>query len=243
MIATKFFPRISLALLALVNLTSCDIAQNRVKGSGNVVKEQRQISSFHQLKVLGSMDVELTQGTSTSAAVEADDNILPLIELKEEGDQLVVRIKKGYNVSNSKRMVVYLTTNEIEAASMAGSGDLKIINKFNSDREVKFGLSGSGNITGAINAPAVRASIAGSGDITLNGETKDLSVSIAGSGNYHGYELMAENATVKIAGSGDVDLFASVKLDAKIAGSGNVNYKGTPQISTHIAGSGTVSQK
>lgn len=224
--------------------SSCDVTgQNRVKGSGHVIKEERQVAGFHQVKVEGSMNVFLAQGPAKAAVIEAEDNIAPLIELQEEGGRLIVRLKRSYSISTHKDVNVYLTTPQVDDVSLSGSGDVKLVDKFNAATDVKFSLSGSGNLKGEINAPAVKASISGSGDMTLKGETKDVSLSIAGSGDFEGDELMAENADVKIAGSGDADVYASVKLDAKIAGSGNVNYKGTPEISSSVVGSGTVRKK
>jgi hypothetical protein len=223
---------------------SCDVTgQHRVKGSGHVIKEDRQVAAFHQLKVEGSMNVFLDQGPAKAAVIEAEDNIAPLVELQDEGGRLVVRFKRSYSISTHKSINVYLTTPQVDDVSLSGSGDVKLTDKFNAASNVRFSLSGSGNLKGAINAPAVKASISGSGDMDLKGETKDVNISIAGSGDFEGDELLAENADVSIAGSGDADVYASVKLRAKIAGSGNVNYKGTPEVSSSVAGSGTIRKR
>lgn len=245
MISTKsLLCQAMVAFSASALLYSCDvIGQNRVKGNGHVIKEERPVAAFHRLKVEGDMNVYLTQGPAKAAVIEAEDNIAPLIELREEDDRLVVTLKRGYSISSHKELNVYLTTPEIEEASLAGSGDLNLSGQFASRSDVKFNLSGSGNLRGEINAPAVKASIAGSGDIRLRGETKALKVSIAGSGNFRADQLLSEEVNVSIAGSGDADVYASVKLDAKIAGSGNVNYVGTPQVSSSVAGSGTIRKK
>lgn len=232
------------AFVATFFLNSCDvIGQNRVKGNGHVAKEDRQVASFHRVKVEGSMNVFLAQGAAKAAVIEAEDNIIPLIELVEEDGRLIVRLKRGVSVSTHKDINVYLTTPEINEVSLAGSGDVKLTDKFTSTSDVKVSLSGSGNVRGEINAPAVKASISGSGDMSLKGETKNVDLSIAGSGNFKGDELLSENVDINIAGSGDADVYASVKLNAKIAGSGDVKYKGSPEISSSVAGSGSIQKK
>ncbi|NLR56758.1 DUF2807 domain-containing protein [Chitinophaga polysaccharea] len=245
MISTKsLLCQATVALSTVLLLNSCDvIGQNRVKGNGHVTKEERQSAAFHQLKVEGSMNVFLSQGEAKPAVIEAEDNIIPLIEFAREGDKLIVRFKRGISVSTHKDINIYLTTPEVDEASLAGAGDLKLTDRFNTKSNVKFSLTGSGNLSGEINAPAVKASIAGSGNIQLKGETRDMDLVIAGSGNFEGDKLLAENASVKIAGSGDADVYASVKLDAKITGSGNVNYGGTPSVNSSVTGSGTVQKK
>lgn len=186
------------------------------------------------------MNVFLSQGTEKKAVIEAEDNIAPLVELVNEDGRLKVRFRHNTNVSTHKGVNVYLTTPEVDEVALAGAGDVKLVDKFNSKEEMKINLSGSGNLNGTINAPEVKASIAGSGNMNLQGETKAVRISIAGSGDYVGDNLLSEEAEVKIAGSGDASVHASVKLDAKIAGSGDVKYKGNPNVSSSVAGSGSV---
>ncbi|MBO9730596.1 MAG: DUF2807 domain-containing protein [Chitinophaga sp.] len=245
MISTKSLLCLAtMAISATVLLNSCNaIGQNRVKGNGHVTKEERQVAAFHRVKAEGVMNVYLAQGPAKAAVIEAEDNIIPLIELVEEDGRLIVREKRGYNISTHKGINVYLTTPEIDEVALSGSGDVQLTDKFTSSTPVKVALSGSGNVKGELTAPAVKASIAGSGDMYLKGQTKDINVSIAGSGNFRSDALLAENVDVSIAGSGDADVYASVKLNAKIAGSGDVHYKGTPEVSSSVAGSGSVQKK
>lgn len=229
-------------LLPVFLLAGCDLAgQERVRGSGHVIKENRKVDNFREVKVEGSINVTVTQGTLQDAVIEAEDNIAPLVELIQEGDDIVVRYRRGYNIRTTKSSHVYLTVPELTKLSVAGSGDLTAAGKFSSDQAISLSVAGSGNIKGAmLDAPAVKGSIAGSGNISVGGESRDVNVKIAGSGNYYGDDLMAENAAVNITGSGNAAVHASINLDAKITGSGDIKYKGAPQVSSKITGSGSV---
>lgn len=231
-----------LLLLAIpLCVASCDVTgQNRVKGSGNVSKEERSVGEFKTLSVKGSMNVYVTQGPVKSAVIEAEDNIIPLILLEKQGDELVVRTKPHTSIDTKRDIKVYVTTPNLSEIQLAGSGDIKLENKISNPDAIEVSVSGSGNVSGALNAPHVKGSISGSGDMSLSGESKELEIGIAGSGNFKGEDLMAETANINIAGSGNANVHASVTLDAKIAGSGNVYYKGSPQVSSKVVGSGSV---
>ncbi len=221
--------------------TSCDvISDRRVNGSGNVITTERNINAFQRLDLQGSMDVYLTQGPVKPAVIVAEDNIIPFIELIDKGGELEVRFKHDTRINSDKDIKIYLSSPAINEVRLSGSGGIRLENKFSAEGMMQFTSVGSGDISGVINAPQVKASIAGSGNVKLQGETREMDVNIAGSGDYEGGELMAENVTVNIAGSGDAKVHASVKLDARIVGSGDVKYKGTPQISSNIIGSGVV---
>ena len=62
-----------------------------VKGSGNVVKENRGVSDFTEIDVSNAIQVEIVAQKDFSVEVEADDNILPLITTEIRGN--VLRIK------------------------------------------------------------------------------------------------------------------------------------------------------
>jgi hypothetical protein len=230
----------SLVLLASL-LVSCDHRQ--VRGSGNIVTEKRRVENYREIEVKGSMDVFLTQGPLEEAVIEADDNILPYLELVNEGDRLIIRTKRNTSLNMHDDIKVRLTAPDIRGLSLSGSGNIKLVNTLDNTSSLKINLSGSGDISGAVHAPEVKSNITGSGNILVGGETRDLNVSIAGSGSFEGKNLMAENADVNIAGSGDADLHASVSLNAHIVGSGDVNYKGNPQVSSKVVGSGSVHKR
>ena len=58
--------------------------------------------------------------------------------------------------------------------------------------------------------------------MTLKGNTNDL--------------------TVKVAGSGDIEVVSNKSLYARVSGSGDIEYKGNPdKEDTKVSGSGTIS--
>lgn len=228
-------------LLAILSFSSCRLSGKRVEGNGNVSTEQRTISNATKIKVLGSMDVYLTEGP-TAVRVEAEDNVIRYIITEVEDGWLEVKTRDHINLVTHAPVKVYISTPTINGISIAGSGNVMSDTRLKSDEKVGLRVSGSGDITLQVNAPGIDANIAGSGDINVSGETRDVKVKIAGSGNYKGGELKAENANVDIAGSGDAEIFADVRLSAKIIGSGNVAYKGNAEVNKKVVGSGDVSK-
>lgn len=225
-------------MLVVSALASCNL--EIIKGSGVLKTETRTISGAEKIKAVGSFDVEITPGTETSLKVEGDDNLISRIITEKKDGYLVIKMEDDINYSTENKLVVYITTPQLEAVSLAGSGNVVTKGKFTGSDKLKVSLSGSGNADIQVNTPSIQANIAGSGDIKIVGETKDVSIKIAGSGNFIGDELRAENADAHIAGSGDIKIFADVKLDAHIAGSGSIMYLGNATVIQKVAGSGEV---
>jgi hypothetical protein len=230
-------------LIIAVSFSSCDLLLGRrVRGNGKIVTEQRAVNSAHNIKLAGSYDVELTQGPVTSVSIETDENLLPYIVTAEEDGSLVIRSKDHENLDPTRHIKVYITTDQLQAINLVGSGNINGKTKFAGEDNLFMKIAGSGNITIEVNTPKVKSEITGSGNINISGETKDEEINIAGHGDYKAEDLKSENAEVHIAGSGDVNVFAENKLVIHIAGSGNVFYKGNAKVEQHVAGSGTIKQ-
>jgi hypothetical protein len=82
--------------------------------------------------------------------------------------------------------------------------------------------------------------IAGSGDAIIAGTTESAEFSVLGSGSINGQKLNATNAELSIAGSGDVSINATGKVEAKVAGSGDINVTGGANCVSKSMGSGSI---
>ncbi|MCC6286524.1 MAG: DUF2807 domain-containing protein [Chitinophagaceae bacterium] len=231
--------RILILPVLLLLLHSC-INRETVHGNGNETTESRNIGSFKRVQLMGSMNVEIKKGNERAVEVSAEENLLPYIETRLDGDKLIVKFKDDVNIDADKDIVVRVTTPALTEASVMGSGDISGNGKFESDDKIEINVLGSGNVKMELDGPAVEAKVTGSGDIDISGNTKDATYNTMGSGNIKAGDLKAENTEAKTMGSGDITAFASVKLNATITGSGNILYKGGGAVTSNVHGSGSV---
>jgi hypothetical protein len=227
--------------MIILTATSCRwFGYKRVVGNGNLETQDRPIQRAERIKLAGSYDVEITQGPTTSVKVEADENILPFILTRSEDGFLIIKSKQHVSLSTDNTIKIFITTPKLEQVTLAGSGNIIGKSKFTGGDKLTLKIAGAGDMKMEVNTPSIEAEIAGSGSMTLTGETRDQRIRISGVGDYIGEALKSENAVVKIAGSGNVKLFAATTLDVNIAGVGSVYYKGSPTVKQHVAGSGEV---
>lgn len=226
---------------SLLFLSSCRMmGYKRIKGNGIIVTQDRDISRAERITLKGSYEVEITQGPVTSVRVEGDENILPYIFTNEEDGVLVIKSKERINYSTDHEVKIYITTSKLERVTLSGSGNIVGKNKFTGGDRLTLKIAGTGDIKMEVNTPSIDADISGSGSMELSGETKSQKIHINGVGDYNADNLKSESAVVKIAGSGDVKVFADMNLDVRIAGVGSVFYKGNPTVKQNVSGSGEV---
>lgn len=225
----------------LVMAGSCIfIDSESVKGNGIISVEERKGLNAHRIRLAGFMDVELTQGNGTEVRVEADENLQQYIITEMDDDVLVIKMRNNIRFINSERLKIYITTDRLEQLTLSGSGNISGTNKFTGSDRLKLRVSGVGDLKLDLNTPELEAEISGSGSLVLSGETRNAKIQINGVGDCNAETLKAENASVKIAGSGDVKVFADTNLDVTIRGVGSVYYKGAATVSQKISGSGEV---
>lgn len=221
--------------------SSCHhVFKDKVRGNGNIKTENRTTGTFNDVEVNGNFDLYLKQDSLRSVRVEADENLMEYIEVKVEGNKLVLEPKEGYNLSGSKHIKIYVSSPVFRKLHASGACDIFGENKISSTEMIDIDLSGASDIKLELNAPKVEAELSGAGSIALKGETKDFSVIGSGSTDIRCFELMTENTTVKLSGAGDAEVFASVKLDVKVSGAADVKYKGNAAVSQNVSGAGSV---
>ncbi len=211
-------------------------------GSGRSATETRAVGDFTSIAVEGSVDLLVSQGDKTQLQVQADDNLLPLLDTVVEGGRLKISWKRGENIRQRGRVVVTVVTSRLTGLSAAGSGDVKL-QAFNTPA-LKLSVAGSSNaVLGGLTTEDLGVSIAGSGDVRGSGRATKMKISIAGSGNVQLSDLKADEVGVTIAGSGDAVVHAAKTLNVSIAGSGDVAYSGDAVVKSSVAGSGSVKKR
>ena len=113
------------SILLLLAASSCRrFFGKKVKGSGNVITQVRQVSGFSSVNVSSSIDVYLSQDSTYSVSVETDDNIAPHIETYEEGGTLYIDIEKNYNPRPTKAIKVHVSAPVYPRRSASAASDL-----------------------------------------------------------------------------------------------------------------------
>jgi hypothetical protein len=210
-------------------------------GSGVVVTETLQVSGVQDIHLKGQGQIILRQGETKSLTIEAEDNVMPLIETVVRGDSLTLKFNTGLfrTVIPRKGIKYFLTLSNPRKVTISGSGSLVVNNISVDEFTTRINGSADGSIHN-INADRMVSDINGSGKFRITGSVFEQTVEISGSGNYRAKDLISEIARVEISGSGRAEINARQELDVRISGSGEILYRGNPRISQRISGSGKI---
>jgi hypothetical protein len=231
---------IPLVLISVVAISCRQVFGKKVRGSGTIKTETRNIGGLNSVDARGSIEVYLTNDSTASVRIETDDNLVEHVETYEEGGVLFVEVEKGFNLRPTNEIKVHISAPEFRKVRASGACDIFTSGRITSSESIAIRLSGATDADLDIKAPRVTGDLSGAGTLRLKGETRDLELEGTGSSNLECFGMKAENVSVQITGAGDADVFASVSLDVKVTGSGSVKYKGSPSVNQKISGAGSV---
>jgi len=224
--------------IALLVFSSC----RQIHGSGNVITEKKQVGDFEGISAGSAFEVEVRIGSPASVTIEADDNILKLVETRVSNGILRVHLKNSVGLSNG-HLKAFITVPQLNYVESSGAAHVKVLDEIKNAEKITLHASGAAEIEAKVDAPHIKIESSGAANVKAGGKTKDLDADASGGANIHAEELMSENAKADASGAGNIHLYASVKLDARASGAGNVIYKGGAAVSKDESGAGNVKKE
>ena len=249
--------RILPVTLIMLLLSSCTLVT--LQGSGNVIRETREVSDFEQVDVCCGMQVVLTQGDQEQLVLEGDDNILPEVETVVRGGTLTVHFRRnlgGLRLRLSRPVIVHLQMETIRGITISGGGSLET-DRIETDR-VEMEFSGGSRATiGELQAGIATLNASGGGQIDIDNLTVDTlnvvvsggsrmtvgegvataqRVVVSGGGRYLASGLQSETATLEVSGGSDAEVWVTEALNVQASGGSQVEYRGNPSIEQELSG-------
>lgn len=238
----KLFVAILLSGVFLIPACNGRLGINLTQGSGKIITEPRTVSNFHQVTLAGVGDLNITEGDTESLTIEADDNLIPLIETRVENGELVIGIDRNRgNISmNPTRPIKYtLSVKNLDAITVSGAGNVSAP----SLKSDNFAIvtSGAGNVNlQKLETKALKVTVSGAGNILLAGRAETQDTSLSGLGSYDAGNLATTATSIRLTGAGSATLWASDTLNVQVSGAGSISYYGSPKVTQSISGIGSV---
>ena len=214
--------RVTLALIAIIGLCSCETGIFGEIGNGVSLTQEIEVGEFDRISIPSFVDVYYTQTSGEqSVTLTCDENLFKHYKIEVRDGKLVADCE---NFCRNK-IDTYLTvcSTVLNEVKLSGSGDLHIEDT----------LKTEDNFTIEVN---------GSGDVEIdNLQVESATIRNSGSGDIEVDNMTAENIKISTSGSGDCTLECkdSGTLDIKISGSGDVNISGTARAIINISQTGS----
>ncbi len=228
-----------IAAVLVVVAAGCNLTG--VRGSGNIVTEQRSVPDRFSISVCCGFHLRLDVGDTKSFEITGDDNILERVQVVERGGRLVVEpTNSKLSFQPSEPVVIDVTLTDVAGVAVSGGGEARV-RPFVAD-EVKTTMSGGSKATfERIDVDRWEANVSGGGRITVeDGATDRQKVTASGGSTYRARGLESNRATVQASGGSRVTVSVSQQLDATASGGSRIEYLGQPSVDAETSGGATV---
>ncbi len=190
------------AWLTLVAATAVN-AKGQFAGSmestGEVIEEMRQLDEFHEITVVGSVNVEYTPGPRSECRLIAESSVMPKLQTSVGGKALEIRLNGNIFTDHTAKAVC--TSPALQAFYSKGT---------------------SRSVLTDITAKRLSLTVQGTGDIDVTGEAGQVNATVQGTGNLRLDDLVIEQAELLIQGTGSIHANQAAQVNASIAGTGNI---------------------
>jgi hypothetical protein len=231
-------------VLVLITI-SCGISEDCFKGNGNQVTQTFPLEGFSKIKVHDGVGLVIKEGPNYEVKITTSDKIIGDIEVKLEGDMLLVKDHSTCNIARDYgQTTVYVT--------IPDGTNLPLIQELELHCKTEQKIASEG----VLHSPIIRlfsidlSDGAGTGDFHLtidngqlvvesnnvsnfyvNGVCGELSLNFYfGNGRFYGKEIQSQNIKVYHRGSNDMMVYPIQKIEGTIFATGNVVLENVPPI-------------
>ncbi|GAA4340369.1 head GIN domain-containing protein [Flaviaesturariibacter amylovorans] len=218
--------------LSVLSLGAAAQDNETITGNGKTVTADVPVKSFDALKASGVYELKLAQGSAESVKIEADENLQALFEVRNEGSQLVIDMKKrkgGLNLKKGSRMTVYVTFRQLKRLELNMVGNVRTEGQLTFN-DINLKNNSVGNVDLKLSADRIDVDNDGVGNVVLSGKATNAVFHHDGVGALRAGDLQAQSVSIDNDGVGGAEVNAEKELKVKDSFLGKVKNRGAARM-------------
>lgn len=252
----NFYAVLGIVIIILVIFSSgCALKDDRQKyldqikdnGSGNVIKEERNVSGFNYISFHDDFFITnfiIDQGNEDSITIEAEDNIMPHIKtefLTENVTEPFLSIQYDANMPKpTKPIVIHIKCKKLNTMNFFGEGNLTINSITSDNLIVRIERANSNSSLNDVKVDNLQIKLTPNTQMNVIGYAKTQNVTVESGSVYQADKLESKIANVNLKGKCKVTVNVSDLLKGQMDSLGELYYMGNPQIELNNPGNGKI---
>ena len=212
------------------------------RGSGKVVNEERSVGNFNRVVISGYGEVILVQGAAESLRIEAEDNIIPLIEVSVSNDTLFIEGQELGKVVPTQPIFIHVYMNDVVGLESSGLSRIDATAIDSDHLELTTSIFGEIKID-ALTTEQLVINMTEDSSMDIIGEIAAQELDISGNADYRAAKLQSQTAVVNVGGTGTATIWVEEMLSGVVNGNGDVLYYGSPETDLEVTSSGKVKNR
>jgi hypothetical protein len=173
------------------------------------------------------MKATVTVGPKTSLKIEADDNLLPLIETPIKDGHLVVQFKDGASVETKNPILLTVTTPRL--SYIEGSGASVVVATASKSEKFVISSSGASKVDASgVDSGDVSVSASGASRLKLIGSGKAIKIELSGASRLDATGFSTDTVHIDASGASSAQVQASGSVAGELSGASKLEVAGSP---------------
>ena len=188
-----------------------------VVGEGALTSETREVGSFDGIEAGGGVHLEISLGEPLSVAVEAQANLLPILETEVRSGTLHIGGRESYTAT--RPVTVTIVTPTLERVNVSG-GVIAMLD--------------------GLEAGTLAIEFDGGAQVTASGSADRLDLNGSGGAQAHLGDVAAGRVEVELSGGATADVNASDSVRGSASGGAILNVDGGATVEVETSGGAQV---
>ena len=235
--------RLLVVMISALLLASCDFNGSSVKGSGNVIRQNRSMpQKFEKIVVSHGIELSVSQTDSVSVIVETDDNLQKHIITSVENGTLYISSDLS-NIGGSNRRLVFVNLPIISAIEAESGSNVSATTVLLSE-DLQLRTASGSEMKLGVEADRLLSESASGSHLTLEGKAIEFSAASESGSETDAGNLLANDVSAQASSGSHLTVNPILKLNASASSGGSVEYAKTPKSLIKKASSGgNISEK
>jgi len=228
-------------IAAVLVFASCERPSDCIESLGPTVVKDIPVTAFKRIKVYRGLEVIITQGADYQVQIQAGENFIDNVKVRQNGDQLIFKDDASCNwVRESGQTKILVTTPTLEEIysktdrNISSNGVLTfpnlVITSFDKDADGEAG-AGTGDFIFNVDNEALTINNNNVSRFFLTGQTNNASLNFYfGDGRIEAQNLIAQRVTVYHRGSNDMIVHPVQSVSGVLNSTGNLILKNLPPV-------------
>jgi putative autotransporter adhesin-like protein len=197
--------------------------------------QEAKTGDFSSVHVAAGIHATVEVGHDTSVRIEADDEVMPFVDVYVEGKDLHVGFKRHTSFHGEHTVKATIQTPHLTGVSGSGGSDVRAT--FSRGADVNVAASGGSHMhVRGVDASRLRLSASGGSVLDVSGSADSLALQLSGGSQLHGRDLSVKDVTVEASGGSQGDLRADGHIVGALSGGSELHVRG--HASSRVATSG-----
>ena len=228
--------KLAVTYIAAMSVISCSDLGDCIKGTGEIVLEERTVNLFNGITVDDDINLVILKDTFQYIQIEAGKNLLPEIRT-EVSDGMLYLMNDNvckYSRSYEKEILVRAHIKNLEKLAFAGSAKIVTENMLSLNYLLMWLDGARGEISLEIDIEKlILENVSGNGLTTLSGEVREGIINSEAQGLLYLKDLKFSNLKMVSNSYNNAYIWVSDTIDITISNLGNVYCKGDPFIKNY----------